>query len=526
MQLWHKRDGTDKTRYTEGKVMRRGTVLNLISGLFLHVINILSGFIIPRLILIGFGSSINGVTNSISQLLTYVALVEMGISNSAVIKLYEPFLGNDYQAVNTIVSEVKRKYNIAGVLYLGIVLLLSFTYPFAIKDQLPYDICVILFLIIGINGALDYLFIGKYKILLIANQKYYVYNVVRSISVLFVLISSVILYKHSASITTLKSMLIVFHIVEAILISAYCKHFYPQIDYKDNKRVRFDQQRSALIVQLATVVTYNTDLITLTFFAGENSLVEVSVYSVYMLTYSVIVNSLLVIYNSFYPAFGKQIAQHNSEELLRKFDMYEYIYQIVLAVVYSVYAVSFHPFVRIYTSGVNDGNYNRFYTIILFWFAAYTAQIKDSSYIFINAAGKYKETCRFHVWEAVINISISIILVGRYGMFGVLIGTIISHIYFDIMISKYVSEDIVGNNLPRTYGRILRNLLLLVVLFVSEYPIIRFMDSIARFIGISALIFAINGVLIGLFNALLEKDMARNIRILFVSIMRRIRGGC
>ncbi len=506
--------------------MKKGTILNLISGFFLHAINILSGIIVPRLILIGFGSSINGVTNSISQLLTYVALVEMGISNAAVIKLYEPFLENDYQTVNAIASEAKRKYYIAGILYLGIVILLSFTYPCAIKRQVQYDLCVILFLIIGINGALDYLFIGKYKILLIASQKYYIYNIAHSIAMLFVLISSVVLYEYKASITTLKLMLIVFHMVEIVLISAYCKHHYPQVDYKDRKRVKFDQQRSALIVQLATVVTYNTDLITLTFFAGSNSLIEVSIYSVYMLTYSVIVNFLLVIYNSFYPAFGKLIEKHNGKELLQKFDIYEYIYQTLLAIIYSVYAVAFHPFVRIYTSGVKDGNYYSFYTIILFWFAAYTAQIKDSSYIFVNAAGKYNETCRLHIWQAIINISISVALVGKYGIIGVLVGTIISHIYFDIMTSIYVSKNIVGNSLVKTYTRILRNFLLLIVLFLSEYPLIRYMNCITRFIEISVVIFVINASLIGAFNALLEKEIAYSFIKLIKTTMRRNIGGC
>ena len=61
--------------------MDKKTRLNMISSLGLQLITILSGFIIPRQILLVFGSDINGLINSLTQFLNYISLVEGGLGS-------------------------------------------------------------------------------------------------------------------------------------------------------------------------------------------------------------------------------------------------------------------------------------------------------------------------------------------------------------------------------------------------------------------------------------------------------------
>ena len=61
--------------------MDKKTRLNMISSLGLQFITILSGFIIPRQILLVFGSDINGLINSLTQFLNYISLVEGGLGS-------------------------------------------------------------------------------------------------------------------------------------------------------------------------------------------------------------------------------------------------------------------------------------------------------------------------------------------------------------------------------------------------------------------------------------------------------------
>ncbi|MBO5623815.1 MAG: polysaccharide biosynthesis C-terminal domain-containing protein [Butyrivibrio sp.] len=484
--------------------------LNMASGLFLHAINIISGFVIPRLILLNYGSTINGVTNSISQFLSYVALVEMGIGNASIVKLYEPVAANDYASISRIISETRKKYLRASGAYSVIVLLLSILFPLIVRSQIEYQLSSTLFLILGINGALDFLLVGKYKALLIAMQKYYVYNFFHALAAVLVLIASIPLIMNGSSIVVIKSLLIVFHVIEALALSLYCHHRYPDIDYKRTEHITFEQQKGSIIIQLAAVVTYNTDMITLTLFAGANSLVEVSVYSTYMLTYSVIINLLLIITNAVFPGFGELIAKKDTNELRKACDNYEFWYQTVLAVVYSIYALGFLPFIQIYTKGVSDGNYIRPIAMVCFWTAAYTAQIKDSSNILISSAGKYNESKKYYVLEAVINIVLSLLLVHKYGICGVLIATIVSHLYLDNSIIVYVSKQITGNKIAKTYCRILRNLALIIVLYLIEERYTLHIADVKSWVMVIGILGVINGAIIVAFNSIIKTCLGKS----------------
>ena len=72
------------------------TLINVISSLLFQILTIINGFIIPRLILSYFGSDVNGLTTSISQFLTYISLIEGGITGVIMASLYKPLYEKDY----------------------------------------------------------------------------------------------------------------------------------------------------------------------------------------------------------------------------------------------------------------------------------------------------------------------------------------------------------------------------------------------------------------------------------------------
>ena len=56
--------------------MDKTTRINMIFSIVLQIVTIISGFIIPRQILLAFGSEVNGLVNSITQFLNYIILIE------------------------------------------------------------------------------------------------------------------------------------------------------------------------------------------------------------------------------------------------------------------------------------------------------------------------------------------------------------------------------------------------------------------------------------------------------------------
>ena len=72
------------------KMKNKVTLVNMISSLALQVCTIISGFIIPKIILSYFGSDVNGLISSLNQFLSYISLLEGGVTGVVAANLYKP----------------------------------------------------------------------------------------------------------------------------------------------------------------------------------------------------------------------------------------------------------------------------------------------------------------------------------------------------------------------------------------------------------------------------------------------------
>ena len=153
---------------------------NMAANLFLQVIVFLSGIILPRFILEAYGSSINGMITSVNQFLMYLGLAEAGVGTATVVALYNPLALKRTDEVNGILSASRRFYNRSGMLFLGLVLVLVYVYPFLISRQLDTGLVRGMVFVLASSTLVDYFFLGKYRALLMANQEGYVVALIQA----------------------------------------------------------------------------------------------------------------------------------------------------------------------------------------------------------------------------------------------------------------------------------------------------------------------------------------------------------
>ena len=150
-------------------------VLNAISTALLQIVTMVAGFITPRFLLVAYGSDINGLISSINQFIVYFNLVEAGLSSAAVYSLYKPIAEHNYNQINRVVVAARNFYVKSGFIFVGLVFLLAFVYPWITHTEvLDKGTVFCLVLVLGVNGALDFFTLAKYRALLTADQKTYV----------------------------------------------------------------------------------------------------------------------------------------------------------------------------------------------------------------------------------------------------------------------------------------------------------------------------------------------------------------
>ena len=77
------------------------------------------GFVIPRVMISSYGSDTNGLVGTISQIFTYVALLEAGIGQAAKNALFKPLAQNDREGVCYVASIAKNYYKRITLYYGG-----------------------------------------------------------------------------------------------------------------------------------------------------------------------------------------------------------------------------------------------------------------------------------------------------------------------------------------------------------------------------------------------------------------------
>ena len=481
---------------------------NIFTNIILQIVLAISGLVIPRFIMIYYGSEMNGLVSSISQFITYAALIEMGIANSSIIALYNPLAKEDWNAVSEVVTSSKKMYLVSAYIYSIIIIAIAALYPLLYTGRLSYQFIFELVLCIGALNAIDYFILGKYKVLLIADQKYYILNIARTFATILTIVCSIILLVQGVNLVYVKGVAVIAHLVETLLVMVYVEGKYKWVNYHGKKIIKIPQRWNALVHQLCATITYNTDIVVLTLCLPGHSLLEISVYSVYAMILLLLTNLTASFTTGINASFGNMLAKKEYDKVRIIFDAYEYIFFTILFILYSCFATLIIPFVSCYTKGMNDVNYIRLTVGILFALNGLIAQLKDASGVIINAAGKYKETQRYAIEEAVSNIAISVLLVGKMGITGVLIGTLISHIWMDYRMISYMEKNIICGIGYVTVSRIIRNSIIYILLVAAEICCIRYITSWLEWIITAVIVGVINLVSFGVINLLFEKKMA------------------
>ena len=130
---------------------------NSASTALLQVVTMASGFIIPKVMLMVYGSEINGLVSSINQFIRYFMLVEAGLSAAVVYSLYKPLAENNYEKISSIVTAAKNFYNYSGFIFVGLTVGLAVIYPFFVSTVKLSSIEIgVLVLVLGVSGALEF----------------------------------------------------------------------------------------------------------------------------------------------------------------------------------------------------------------------------------------------------------------------------------------------------------------------------------------------------------------------------------
>lgn len=445
---------------------KRKLMLNSASALIYQIIAIICGFVVPRLFLTYYGSAVNGLVSSITQFLGFITLAECGVGAVVQSTLYKPLVDNDMLSVSKIVASSEKFFKRIAYLLLGYVVVLMVVYPIITLDSFDYLFTLILIFVISISSFAQYYLGMTYRLLLNADQLGFIQYTIHAAALILNTVCCILLMGNGVSIHFVKLVTSLIFLSQPMLLSAIAKKKY-KIDHKIKLTDEpIKQKWNGLAQHIAGVVLINTDTIVLTLLS---TLENVSIYAVYHLVVNGVKDIVISMTNGMRAMFGNMLAKKETKVLNYYFGNIEWFLHTLVTFVFSVTALLIVPFVKVYTANIADTNYivPAFAYMLTLAQASYCYRLPY--YILVNAAGHYKQTQWSAVIEATINVVLSIILVFKFGLIGVAIGTLAAMIYRTVYLVIYLSKNIIYRKPIHFFTHLLVDVCETALLFIVVY---------------------------------------------------------
>ena len=432
--------------------------LNTITSLINQLVIVICGFILPRMFLVSYGSTVNGLQASITQFLGLIMLGELGVGAVVQSALYKPLAVKNELEISKIVCSAERFFHKLGYILLVYTFILMAIYPLLIKREFGWFYTSSLIAIISISKLAQYFFGITYRLLLGANQMGFIYSRLNSIVLIINTIVAVCLMKAGMGIHIVLLVSSGIFVLQPVFLVFYVRKHY-NIDHKlVLKTEPIKQKWNGIAQHIAAFILNSTDIAVLTVFS---TLDAVSVYTVYNLVVLGIKQFVSAFTAGVQSSFGNMLANKETENLLLSFGQFELIMHTVSTFLFGMTGLLIVNFVRVYTAGITDANYIVPCFAVLFTCAAAVNCLRLPYILMILAAGHYKETQNSAFIESGLNLVLSICLVFKYGLIGVAIGTLVALLYRTIYFAWYLSHNIIERDISHFKKHILVDLLII-----------------------------------------------------------------
>lgn len=407
-------------------MQKKDVVINLVVSAVTQIITLALGLFLPRLILLAWGSEYNGLLSSVTNIMSYLALLEAGLNTAMLQALYKTVGQNDREQTSIVVRTAQCYYYKISIVYAAMVVGIAFLYPLIVETAISYWEIVAIIVLQGLVGVINFAFRAAYQQLLNAEGKYYVISLITFLTTVLTYTAKIAAIKIFDSVIIMQVMSVFVIVIQVAIYAVYFSQHYKWI----NKNTQCDEslienRKYYFTQQIAGLIFNSTDTIVLSIFCG---LKVASVYAVYNLVYIALAQVISLIRGSTNFVLGQSF--HKDSKLFTKvYDAYSSMQSMTGGIMASISIVLVINFIKIYTNGVTDINYIDYAAAFLFSLNLMLECSRGASLASANIAGKAPETTWRYIMEAAINLVSSLILVNFIGMKGVLLGTTLAGLY-------------------------------------------------------------------------------------------------
>lgn len=403
-----------------------------------QTVGILISFIARRVFVQLLSAEYLGINGLFTNILSILSLAELGVGTAIVYSLYKPLMENNVEKVKSLMSLFKKAYIIIGCAVAVIGLSLTPALDFFVSDMPDIPEIKLIYVLFVLNSAVSYFFTYK-RSLIIADQNRYVATLYRYSMYFALNVVQIIVLAMTHNFIFYLVAQVFGTVIENILISRKANKLYPYLKDKDIAPLKKEDVdvisrniRALLMHRIGGVVVNGTDNLLLSRLVSVTS---VGLYSNYYLITNALNMVIVLLTDSVTASLGNLAAMGDEG---RNHEIFK-VLNFAVFWIYGFWAIClsilFNPFIKLWLGEIYLFD---FYIGAIIVVNFYISGMRRSVLAYRDALGLYWFDRYKPIFEAAINLGVSIWLGLKIGAAGIFIGTAISTLTTCFWVEPYV----------------------------------------------------------------------------------------
>lgn len=447
----------DLSKITKKNNRTTNTVYNFITNMGGQLITIFLHFLARTVFIYTLGKSYLGISGLFSNILSMLELAEFGVGSAIIFKLYDPVAREDHHRIAVLMKFYKSVYTVIGLAVAIVGCILIPFLPYLISDYdkiIGLNInAVFIYCLYLIKSVSTYLFFAYKSAIIKVNQKEYLLNIINYC----LLVGTTILQIAFLLLRPNFTVYVMISVMQIIVYNMTCAYLadkmYPYINEKTTDRLPigeikevFKDCAAIFLYKLNAVVLKATDNLVLSIYLGLDTVAEYSNYYILYITLNTLLNR---IFNSVSHSLGNLYASENKDKAYQVFESTMLITAILGGTAGAGIAVVSDELIMVWLG--KEWVIAKPFAFLM-GAEVFTLTFRIAISKFRTTMGLFQQAKFRPLAGMLINLIVSVALVKKLGICGVLLGTIIADwstlMWFDpVIIHRY------GYNKPEAIRR-------------------------------------------------------------------------
>lgn len=399
---------------------------NIFFGVILKIYQIIIPFVMRTIMIYYMGMEYLGLNSLFTSVLSVLNLAELGVGGAMVYSMYRPIVEDDRDRIRSLMRLYRTYYRIIGLVIAVVGIILTPFIPKLIHGSVPVGMNVYILYLMNLAATVLTYWLFAYKNCIL--DAYQRTDIVSKIT----LLTNTVMYALQAwTVMSLHNyyayvmMLLLGQILNNCLVALSANRMYPDLKpgkKLDSKSVKVINQRirDLFTSKFSGMIVSSSDTLVISAFLGLTVLAE---YQNYYYILSSVMGVIEIVFASVTAGIGNSLVAEPEEKNLRDFTKLTFIVSWVSAFASNCFLNLYQPFMQLWVGNKHTLDYGVVICLVVFF---YISEVNRVFNVYKDAGGIWHKDRYRTLVTAIANLGMNLIMVQFWGVYGVVLSTVLS----------------------------------------------------------------------------------------------------